>query len=147
MGVTKTTAFSSKEEELLQELRWYKAAYEEAASRADIASRVIQKQREKLAALRRVSQGSLRLFPLRFPFQFVVDNSLFLFKQAGSAVEPHCPEGVWIVHTYTFEEDTFSTSTSRDEYVCKILVGLLSEVPHESAAALLFTIFSSWEQL
>lgn len=132
---------------LLQELRRYKAAYEEAASRADIASGVIQKQREELAALRRVPQGSLQLFPLRFPFQFVVDDSLFLFKQAGSTVEPHCPEGVWVVHTYTFVEDAFSTSTSRDKYVCELLVHLLSEVPQESAAELLSTIFSSWEQL
>lgn len=45
MSITKTTAFLSKEEELLQELHRYKAAYAEASSRADIASTIIQKQR------------------------------------------------------------------------------------------------------
>lgn len=64
MSVTKTTAFLSKEEELLQELRRYKAAYTEASSRADIASTVIQKQREELSALRDNQQGLLCLFPL-----------------------------------------------------------------------------------
>lgn len=68
MSVIKTTVFLSKEEELLQELHRYKAAYAEALSRADIASTIIQKQREELSALRASQQGLLCLFPLHFPF-------------------------------------------------------------------------------
>lgn len=147
MSVTKTTAFLSKEEELLQELRRYKAAYKEASSRADIASTVIQKQREELSALRDNQQGLLCLFPLHFPFQFIVKDTLFLFKCEGDPVESRPSEGIFIQHTYTIEKDMFETRGLPERQVCTVLASLMDGLPKEIATEFLLSVFSTWRQL
>lgn len=147
MSVTKTTAFLSKEEELLQELRRYKAAYKEASSRADIASTVIQKQREELSALQANQQGLLHLFPLHFPFQFVVNDTLFLFKCEGDPVESRPSEGVLIQHTYTIEKNVFETRGLPERQVCSVLASLMDGLPTPSATEFLLSVFSTWERL
>lgn len=147
MSVTKTTAFLSKEEELLQELRRYKAAYAEASSRADIASTVIQKQREELSALRDNQQGLLCLFPLHFPFQFIVKDTLFLFKCEGDTVESHSNTSILIQHTYTLEESLFATQGFPERRVCTIIASLMQGMSEGAATEFLLSVFSTWERL
>lgn len=147
MSVTKTTAFLSKEEELLQELRRYKAAYNEASSRADIASTIIQKQREELSALQVNQQGLLHLFPLHFPFQFIVGDVLFLFKCEGDAVESHSDASILIQHTYTLEKSLFATQGFPERRVCTIIASLMLGMSEGAATEFLLSVFSTWEQL
>lgn len=147
MSVTKTTAFLSKEEELLQELRRYKAAYNEASSRADIASTIIQKQREELSALRANQQGLLHLFPLHFPFQFIVGDVLFLFKCEGDTVESHSDESILIQHTYTLEKSLFATQGFPERRVCTIIASLMQGMSEGAATEFLLSVFSTWKRL
>ena len=147
MSVTKTTAFLSKEEELLQELRRYKAAYKEVSSRADIASTIIQKQREELSTLRANQQGLLYLFPLHFPFQFIVGDVLFLFKCEGDAVESHSDASILIQHTYTLEKSLFATQGFPERRVCTIIASLMQGMSEGAATEFLLSVFSTWEQL
>lgn len=147
MSVTKTTAFLYKEEGLLQELHRYKAAYKEASSRADIASIVIQKQREELSALQANQQGLLHLFPLHFPFQFVVNGTLFLFKCEGDPVESRPSEGIFVQHTYTIEKDVFETRGLPERQVCTVLASLMEGLPKEATTEFLLSVFSAWESL
>jgi hypothetical protein len=147
MSVTKTTAFSSKEEELLQELHRYKVAYAEASSRADIASTIIQKQREELSALRANQQGLLHLLSLHFPFQFIVNDTLFLFKCEGDPVESRPSEGIFVQHTYTIEKDVFETRGLPERQVCTVLASLMDGLSKEIATEFLLSVFSTWESL
>lgn len=154
MGVIMNTNTATTKEQLIAEVRRYRTAYIDASKRADVASIVIQQQREELSflraelsALRGEGSAKLVIFPLHFPFQFIVGDVLFLFKCEGDTVESHSNASILIQHTYTLEESLFATQGFPERRVCTIIASLMQGMSEGAATEFLLSVFSTWEQL
>lgn len=89
----------------------------------------------------------MHLFPLHFPFQFIVGDVLFLFKCEGGTVESHSDASILIQHTYTLEKSLFATQGFPERRVCTIIASLMQGMSEGAATEFLLSVFSTWESL